>query len=135
MDVRDGSRLLGYLASSVDEILDSSFKRVPLQLSPPPTPADVFRLVLALRIETRALPKGTHVVISCSVGRRQRNGHLVEICRSEWARNAKMQRFVGCGENSWWQGDSGIARFEMFGADLDGPAKINLGISKPLHTM
>ena len=88
---------------------------------------DVFRLVLGLRIDTKALPRGIQIAVSCSAGRRQADEHIVEVCRAEWVRNAKAQRFIGYGENSWWQGDCGVARLEMIGAESDGPSRLNLG--------
>ena len=132
-DVCDGKRLLGFAEASIEEIMSAALQGSPLQLKPAPAPRDVLRLVLGLRIDTQALPRGTQLTISCAAGRRGPNGHFIEICRAEWTRNAKMQRFIGYGENSWWQGDVGVGRFERLTADSDGPGELDFGI--PLYSI
>eukprot|EP00291_Cryptomonas_curvata_P023129 CAMPEP_0172156394 /NCGR_PEP_ID=MMETSP1050-20130122/3177_1 /TAXON_ID=233186 /ORGANISM="Cryptomonas curvata, Strain CCAP979/52" /LENGTH=698 /DNA_ID=CAMNT_0012825439 /DNA_START=50 /DNA_END=2146 /DNA_ORIENTATION=+ len=133
-DVCDGKRLLGFAEASIEEIMSAALQGSPLQLRPAPAPRNVLRLVLGLRIDTQALPRGTQLAISCAAGRRGPDGHFVEICRAEWTRNAKMQRFIGYGENSWWQGDVGVGRFEMLAADSDGPAELDFGdLQRPIE--
>jgi hypothetical protein len=127
-DVCDGRSLLGFVEATVEEIMSAALQGSPLQLRPAPAPRNVLRFVIGLRIDTQGLPRGTQLAISCAAGRRGPSGHLVEVCRAEWTRNGKMQRFLGCGDNAWWQGDVGVARFEMMGADSDGPARLDFGI-------
>ncbi len=128
LDVCDGKRLLGFVEASIEEIMAAALQRTPLPLRPPLAPRNVLRLILGLRIDTQSLPRGTQLVISCAAGRRGPNGSFVEISRAEWIRNAKVQQFVGCGDNSWWQGDFGVARFEMRSGSSDGAARLDFGM-------
>ena len=70
----------------MEELLVAARDGAALPLRAPPPPPDALRLVLGLRLDTRALRRGPRVAIALAVCRRRANGDKVEVGRAEWAR-------------------------------------------------
>ncbi len=119
--------------TSVEEILSSARRGIALPLQPAAPLPTVLRLVLAVRIDPTTLQGGAAAAITCVVvrGSGGGDGERVELTRVEWVWRPPGGRpgARGCagGEGCWWEGGVPMGRMELFGADSDGPAQIDLG--------
>ena len=118
--------------TSLDDLLFSARHGTALPLQPAaPRPATL-RLVLAVRVDPARLQAGAAAALTCTVVRSGGSGsERIKLAQADWVWRPPGGRpgARGCagGEGCWWEGGVPVGRLELFEAESDGPAQINLG--------